>query len=183
MDERKSIIGVSFMNSIIIVSDSHGLEEELHIIKNRHMNEASAFIHCGDSELLFDSEEMDGFYKVRGNCDFDRNYPKDLAFIVEGLNIFVTHGHLYNVKMNLLPITLRAQEEQAQLACFGHSHVTFAEKINGTWFINPGSIRMPRGGICGRVPTYVKFSWDEHKAEIEFLDINGSLVKSISENW
>mgnify|MGYP006892266552 FL=1 len=42
---------------------------------------------------------------------------------------------------------------------------------------------MPRGGIAGRTPTYVKLTWDERKnVEIEFLNLSGVKVKSFKEN-
>ena len=36
---------------VLIISDSHGLEDELETIAKRHEDEADLMIHCGDSEL------------------------------------------------------------------------------------------------------------------------------------
>ncbi|MBB6452023.1 hypothetical protein HNQ94_000444 [Salirhabdus euzebyi] len=172
------------MPTVIIVSDSHGLEQELLQIKNRHKNEADVFIHCGDSELDFHSAEMEGFKKVRGNCDFDRTYPEEIDFQVDGLSFYVTHGHLFNVKSTLMPLSYRSEETGAQIACFGHSHMSGAEKVGGKLFINPGSIRSPRGGAGGTAPTYVKLSWHSIEAlKIEFLDVkDATVLKDVTEN-
>jgi uncharacterized protein len=170
------------LQTVIIVSDSHGLQGELRMIKDRHQNEAEAFIHCGDSELDYHSDEMTGFHKVRGNCDFDRNYQEDIDFSVGEMKFFVTHGHLYNVKMNLMSLSYRADEVRAQIVCFGHSHLAGAEKVGEKLFINPGSIRQPRGGACGVTPTYVKLSWDNNrKIIIEFLSLEGTIMKAFEE--
>lgn len=37
--------------NVLIISDSHGLEEELQTIAKRHEAEVDLMIHCGDSEL------------------------------------------------------------------------------------------------------------------------------------
>ncbi len=36
---------------VLIMSDSHGLTHEISIIKERHKQDVTAMIHCGDSEL------------------------------------------------------------------------------------------------------------------------------------
>ena len=66
--------------------------------------------------------------------------------------LFITHGHRHSVKSNLMVLSYRAKEVGADIACFGHSHQLGAEMVNGTLFINPGSIRLPtwkkRKNIC-----------------------------------
>ncbi|GAA0483690.1 metallophosphoesterase [Salinibacillus aidingensis] len=164
------------MSVVIITSDSHGLTEELNVIKERHQHEADAFVHCGDSELDYHSEEMSSFYKVRGNCDFDQNYPEDTQLSVDGQKIFVTHGHLYQVKTSLMPLSYRAEETGSNIACFGHSHLAGAEKVKDTLFINPGSIREPRGGAAGTTPTYVRLGWErQNELQVEFLNLQGEV--------
>ncbi|TXK90073.1 metallophosphoesterase family protein, partial [Parageobacillus sp. SY1] len=46
---------------VLIVSDSHGLTNELEEIVARHHHEANALIHCGDSVLPFDQKEIARF--------------------------------------------------------------------------------------------------------------------------
>ncbi|ART77507.1 YfcE family phosphodiesterase [Sutcliffiella horikoshii] len=129
---------------VLIVSDNHGQAEVLRQIKARHQGEVDFFIHCGDSELPSTSEEMKGFYGVRGNCDFDDDYPQQLTKEIGNQRLFATHGHLYQVKSSLLPLKYAVEEENANIACFGHSHIAGVEYLDGILFINPGSIELPR---------------------------------------
>jgi len=132
---------------LLVVSDSHGLTSELVDLKKEYQHKVDAMIHCGDSELPADSDEMQGFMSVRGNCDYDRSYPLDITENIKGNTIFVTHGHHYNVKMTLMNLSYKAKEVGADFVFFGHSHALGAEIIDGTLFLNPGSIFMPRGRL------------------------------------
>lgn len=130
---------------ILIVSDSHGFTEELKEIKDRYAHEVQLMIHCGDSELQADEEALENFLIVQGNCDFIGTFPEDLVKKVGDLCIFITHGHRYGVKSTLLNLSYRAKEVAANIVCFGHSHFLGAEMIEDILYINPGSIRLPRG--------------------------------------
>ncbi len=130
---------------VLVVSDSHGSIEEIESIKKEYEGKVDAIFHCGDSELEFDHPIMKTFLTVRGNCDFDSRYPNDRLEEIDGHRIFMTHGHLYNVKMSLLNLQYKAKEHNANIVFFGHSHVLGAEMIDGTLFLNPGSILLPRG--------------------------------------
>ncbi|SHG86464.1 metallophosphoesterase family protein [Ornithinibacillus halophilus] len=164
------------MNSVVIVSDSHGLTNELLEIKERH--DPTYFIHCGDSELHPDSKELGGYIKVGGNCDFDPQFPDDQIVQVGDLTFYVTHGHLYNVKMNLMKLAYRAEEVQANVVCFGHSHVAGAEKIDQQLFINPGSIRMPRNRPD---KTYAIVTWNtKEDISVTFYNTNGEVVEDMT---
>lgn len=167
------------MNTVIILSDSHGLTNELIAIKERHKDEADLMVHCGDSELPFSSKEMKGFTKVRGNCDYDHDYNELERFSVGELHFLVTHGHLYHVKTTLKPLSYKAEEASAEVALFGHSHIAGAEKIKGCLFINPGSIRLPRGR---KEKTYVRLTWDQTKQfKVEFLDVKtGTTINNMT---
>ncbi|MGY6212529.1 metallophosphoesterase [Cytobacillus firmus] len=129
---------------VLIVSDSHGLTSELSQIREIHPD-MDVMIHCGDSELQADDESLKGYAAVRGNCDFDADFPEDRIEEAGGFRIFVTHGHKYSVKSTLMNLSYRARELKADIVCFGHSHSLGAEMSEGILFINPGSIRLPRG--------------------------------------
>ncbi|MBA2173411.1 metallophosphoesterase [Halobacillus locisalis] len=165
------------MAKVLIISDSHGLTKELADIKVRHQNEVDAMIHCGDSELAYDAEELQGFYYAKGNCDFEPEMVDEQVVKVGDLTIYATHGHLYQVKSTLMPLSYRAEEVGAQVACFGHSHIAGAEKVNDTLFINPGSSRLPRDR---EEPTYAILEWDtlEH-VHLQFYHVNGSPITDL----
>lgn len=131
------------MIELLIMSDSHGLTTEIDQIKERHNLQYN--IHCGDSELPYDASELKGFTTVAGNCDMFSFFKDDEIVQINGFTILVTHGHLYSVKANLQKLSYRSQEVEADIVCFGHSHYVHAQKIENTLFVNPGSIRFPRG--------------------------------------
>ncbi|SET43376.1 hypothetical protein SAMN05216389_11163 [Oceanobacillus limi] len=164
------------MNRVLIVSDSHGLTEELMEIKLRHA--CTYMFHCGDSELEFDAKELEGFTSVGGNCDFDSRYPEEFVTDIGDLSFFIAHGHLHNVKMNSMTISYRAAELDAKIICFGHTHIAGAEKINDQLFINPGSIRLPRGRT---EKTYAVMQWDNvNDIEVLFYTLDGKLVEDMT---
>lgn len=155
----------------LIVSDSHGLTSELKTLKQQYEQEVDVMIHCGDSELSI--QETDGFEIVRGNCDYEKSYPNDIVTEVDGIRFFITHGHHYNVKMTLQNVLYKARECQAQVACFGHSHIMGAEVVSGTLLINPGSIALPR---MRKEKTYVLLEMETNVATVQFLDLEGNVI-------
>lgn len=157
------------MNTVLIVSDSHGLTEELREIKARH--QVDFMIHCGDSELDIDADELEGFYKVRGNCDFDLRFPDEQLIELGGITFFIVHGHLHNVKRDLITLSYAAEEKQASVICYGHTHIAGISEVNKKLFINPGSIRSPRG-IDEK--TYAILKWSTlDKIEINYYNLKG----------
>lgn len=83
---------------------------------------------------------------VRGNCDTEVDqmvleFPilADYSFVlVDGLEIFVTHGHSFNINTvkNLSPNTILLH---------GHTHVPAAEPFgDGNVYVNPGSTSIPK---------------------------------------
>jgi len=129
---------------VLVISDNHGDTERIVNIKKHYEGTVDAMLHCGDSELPFDSKEMDGFIKVRGNCDFDSSYPEDEIVSISDTTILITHGHLYGIKNSLERIHYKAEEVEADLIFFGHSHTLGAEVVDGRLYVNPGSILLPR---------------------------------------
>lgn len=129
---------------LLVMSDTHGDAEVIKRVRDAHLD-VDAIIHCGDSELPFDHPYLEGAKRVRGNCDHDSRYPEEELFNVEGLKIFVAHGHLLNVKSTTMNLLYRAKEVEADAAFFGHSHVLGTELVDNILFVNPGSLLKPRG--------------------------------------
>ncbi|WP_338750481.1 metallophosphoesterase [Bacillus sp. FJAT-52991] len=152
---------------VLIVSDSHGWSEVLQQLKERYERKVDAMIHCGDSELSADDPAVEGYFIVRGNCDTENQFPYDIIEGVEGRRIFVTHGHRYNIKMSLMNLMYKAKEYEADLVFFGHSHLVGAESIDGTVFVNPGSITLPRGR---KEKTYAILEADHETTTVCFYD-------------
>lgn len=101
-----------------------------------------AVIHLGDYET--DAQTLMArwpqlpLYQVCGNCDRGASAPGQLLEL-EGVRLFLTHGHLYQVKYGLLRAELAAREAQADVLLFGHTHRAYCEKKDGLYLLNPGS--------------------------------------------
>ena len=129
---------------MLVMSDTHGDSHVIEKVKGFYP-EIDIVVHCGDSELPYSHEALEGLKKVRGNCDREKAFPEEEMFTVHDVKIFVTHGHLFNVKNSILSLSYRAKEVGAQIVCFGHSHILGAEKMDDILFLNPGSLLKPRG--------------------------------------
>lgn len=164
------------MYKILILSDSHSLQQELVEIKNRHGLEVN--LHIGDSELALDAPELSGYTTVRGNCDWRAAFPDEQLIEVGGLRIYLTHGHLYKVKSNLQDLQYRAAEVNADIVCFGHTHIAYGEKVDNRVFINPGSIRLPHGND---VATYAILEWEtKDNVNLHFYSVAGKKLKTLT---
>ncbi len=159
----------------LIVSDSHGLYDELHELYARHKDDVDIFIHCGDSELSQEDDVIKPYAVVQGNCDFGDDFPTDSVISLDTWSIYVTHVHLFNVKSTLLICRLKEKEMGAEIVCFGHSHIAGAEKIDDCLFINPGSIRLPKGS---QYKTYAILEKQGNKAIVDFYTLDGEKLPS-----
>lgn len=127
---------------ILIISDSHGLEINNEII---NFEQCDYQVHCGDSQLMMDNQEMKQFnLMVRGNCDFDQNYPLEAIKEINGLRLMASHGHCYGVNYSLSQLRDAALKQQIDIVFYGHTHVVNVNYENGVLIVNPGSIRQSR---------------------------------------
>lgn len=82
---------------------------------------------------------------VRGNCEAEvdqmvLNFPVMADYCVlyeQGKMIFVTHGHLYSESN---PPKLH----QGDVLLNGHTHVPKCAEHDGWWYLNPGSVSIPK---------------------------------------
>ncbi|MGG1632372.1 metallophosphoesterase family protein [Rossellomorea sp. NRS-1567] len=165
---------------LLVVSDSHGSNEELLELSEKYQSAVDAMIHCGDSELSADDQALSPYLVVRGNCDMDARLPDDLVEKVEGHSIMVTHGHLYGIKMSLMKLRYQAEEVGAQFVFFGHSHTLGAEMNNGTLFLNPGSILLPRGR---RERTYALVEASDQEIKVTFLTQDHVVLDELTQSF
>ncbi len=157
---------------VLITSDTHRQRELVEAWKSI---EADLYIHCGDSELAADDKVWDGVHVVKGNCDVGP-YPLEKVVEAGETNILVVHGHKDQVKRSMLPLSYKAEERGAHIACFGHSHLYGAEYTEGRLFINPGSLAAPRGG---RPPTYAQLIITDETYEVAFYTLSGDCVDRV----
>jgi len=133
---------------ILVVSDSHGDIRNLEAVVRKH-RDAEVIIHCGDGadevdeiKLMFPERMV---ISVRGNCDFCSQNPNIETITLEGKKLFITHGHIYNVKSSLFNLSLAAKEAGADLVLFGHTHIPCDVYDDGLYILNPGSLRGYKG--------------------------------------
>lgn len=151
--------------SILVLSDSHGLVDEVRQAVERH-NAAYVF-HCGDFCTDHTKQPFAAMRLVRGNCDQESEVPLERGSVWKHLRIYQTHGHLYGVKSSLLKLHYRAEENAANVVIFGHSHVPVCTLERGILFLNPGSMLQPRNFP---VPTYALV--EEEAAGEDFVEVN-----------
>ena len=133
---------------IFVVSDTHGSTEEF-LSKMSTIEKPDLIIHLGDyvkDGIKIEKETGVKTLVVKGNGDyFQLGYNEDEIFNIEGKKIFVTHGHIYNVRYGLNNLVYKGQEINADLILFGHTHIPILIQENDTIIMNPGSPSMPRG--------------------------------------
>ncbi len=153
---------------VLIVSDSHGKANLLKQIVERE--KADYVIHCGD--FCTEKHELPKvpLSVVKGNCDWEM-VPEEEHWEAEGLRFYATHGHRYNVKATKMPLRYRAEEVNADIVCYGHTHIPIAEMEDGRLFLNPGSISLP---IVAPYPTYVILTiMDDRTVQVSYRQVDG----------
>lgn len=86
---------------------------------------------------------------VRGNCEAEVDqmvleFPvmAEFALVPCGRNIvYATHGHIHNPRQ-LPPL------KAGDILLNGHTHVPACEQIGDIWYLNPGSVSIPKEGSC-----------------------------------
>ncbi|MBP1048433.1 metallophosphoesterase [Enterococcus sp. BWM-S5] len=153
----------------LVVSDNHGDRDILVQLVNHYKGQVDAMFHCGDSELEATDHLWDYFTAVvKGNCDYGPGYPETAIKDTGEDVVFMTHGHLSNVRFGLTQLALQAEEAGATIALFGHTHEIGCEMHQGRLFLNPGSIRQPRGPI--QIQSYAIIESTEEKFDVQYYD-------------
>ena len=154
---------------IMIVSDTHGRNSYL----IRALEEAESvdwLLFAGDGESdLIQLEKRFTRLKIRavaGNCDSFPVSPWELLLEFSGKRLFLTHGHRYGVKRDLLRLILKGRELGADLIVFGHTHLPVITQESGMLLLNPGSL----SGYA-RKPSYgwIEIGPDSISPEIRYI--------------
>ncbi len=129
------------MKTAIILSDTHGNVKDLKKLI-QVIEETDYIIHLGDGEndLNFLPEhEKSKLIQVKGNCDCG-NLPSERVIEIEGVKIFMTHGHNYSVKSTLYKLLSKGKELDVQMCLYGHNHTANIETVDGICLVNPGTV-------------------------------------------
>ena len=130
------------MEKILVITDSHG---DINMVKRiiKKEKDCRTIIHLGDhySDLQDTGLNLENrdVHLIRGNCDWSMEAPGEELIDVMGLRIFCTHGHLYGVKYTYTELVIRAQELEADLVLFGHTHQELNQDFEGIRLYNPGT--------------------------------------------
>ncbi|MBO0440222.1 metallophosphoesterase [Candidatus Enterococcus ikei] len=131
----------------LVVSDNHGDRDVLVDLAETYRGKVDKMFHCGDSELEPNDVLWNEFIVVKGNCDYDPEFPESIVEHTGIDTVFMTHGHLANVRFGLTTLAMQAAEVGATVALFGHTHEIGCEVRGNVLYLNPGSISQPRGPI------------------------------------
>ena len=131
-----------------VVSDTHRNKSCIEQLGDK-IGELDMLIHLGDNTE--DISLIKKYYKgkivsVKGNCDFFKSIPNEQVEKICGKKVFITHGHRYDVKESLLKLRYKALEIGATIVLYGHTHIGQIDFKEGIWYINPGSVSLPRDG-------------------------------------
>lgn len=131
---------------VLIISDTHGRDINIDSVLEKE-KELDMLIHLGDiegSEGYIESVSGCPCEMVRGNNDYFSNLPAEKVIEIGKYKALLTHGHYYNVSVELRSIVMEAVERNVDIVMFGHIHRPVLEKINGVTVLNPGSLSLPR---------------------------------------
>lgn len=143
---------------ILVLSDSHSalsfMRQCIEAVK------PDRIIHLGDyyDDGCAIAEEYPHIpmIQVPGNCDRYRCPPfvQDILIQrVDGVNLYMTHGHRHMVKQRLDMLMLDARKCKAAAALYGHTHIADChQESDGLWVFNPGSCGY-YGGSAGLIET------------------------------
>lgn len=166
---------------LLVVSDSHGDHQILQTLLDRYTGKVQGFIHCGDSELTAKQSLSQKFWLVRGNMDFELAFPMSLTKTKGSETIFISHGHLLGVNLNLARFEAAAAKKQATVACYGHTHQLFCEmNAAGCLVINPGSISQPRGQWADLGGTYAIIELNEDDVRVQYYDRDHQAIDQLA---
>ena len=144
---------------IIVISDTHGRSDRIEAVLRRNRDyDALLFLGDGLRDFLNLEAEPYCFRAVCGNCDgfsLSADTPTELTLTLDGVKIFMTHGHGYSVKSGRGAITARGIALDADVVLDGHTHVREEKYISegasvcgvsakkGMYVFNPGSLGHP----------------------------------------
>ena len=142
--------------TILVISDTHGRSDRISRLL-AHVKSAEALIFLGDGLADLDAAMKDScipVLSVRGNCDFfaHQHIPLESTVTLEGVRIYLHHGHETGVKHGCVGALARATQMSADVCLFGHTHeahLSYADYHGDSRRIclfNPGSLGRSHDG-------------------------------------
>lgn len=159
---------------IVVFSDVHGDQRVVDRILGWNPD-SEYFLSLGDTELPESYMMSNDIVMVKGNYRGDPGFVFEREVEIEGVKIFMTHGHKYHVGRSLEPLAKLAYKNDYDLVLFGHTHILEVTKVGKVQFLNPGSCARPRNTLP---PTYVILDITEGELTWTIKDsINNSTIE------
>lgn len=105
--------------------------------------------------------------------------PKIITVKAAGMNILVTHGHLFGVYAGTSDLEKQAAAENADLVLYGHSHISARYDNDTNSIINPGSCSLPRRGLPPSCAV-IKIPGEQERISCTFYEMKISLSEGFS---
>lgn len=108
---------------------------------------------------------------------FQIEIPEAVSFMVAGRRVFASHGHRHCVNFSMDNLYAIAENLPADMIFYGHTHRGYQEETQGTLFLNPGSLCLPRGG---QEPSFavVSFPGITERYTVEYFTMEKTLLGS-----
>ncbi len=155
---------------VLVMSDTHGYIFNAKEALDRHP-EIEVVLHLGD--YCRDASQLSQLYPnvrfeyVYGNCDIGiGSISAEKTIELDGITIFMTHGHKYSVKWDYNRILAKAQAENASVVLFGHTHIAVIDYVDNKLIINPGSMSESRSS---KSESYVILDISDGKANADIF--------------
>ena len=138
------------MTRILVFSDSHGnVSEMLRVTKN--IPDVSHVIHLGDiyrDVTALEDEFPDiAVHFVQGNNDPYHNFDTEKLINIDGVPIFITHGHNYRLSDGNDVLLRTDNAKKSKIILYGHTHIADYQVFEDKIIANPGSISKPRNSF------------------------------------
>ena len=136
---------------ILVLSDTHGKIDKAAEIYHK-LQDIDLVVHLGD--LWTDAKRLKellpvSLLGVKGNMDGAYSREEYRILETEFGNIYLSHGHMENVKQGLDTILYKAESLSCRAVFFGHTHIPLFQQVDGLYLLNPGSLSLPVGGRKG----------------------------------
>jgi len=134
---------------ICVCSDSHHNISYFTQMLEHEKPDVLFFLGDGERDIdMIDSALLPPYYAVRGNMDTFSSLTVMRLLIKERHRLLITHGHTLRVKNGLDLLAMSAENHQADIVFYGHTHLARADLIDSRLFINPGSIGSTEPSYC-----------------------------------
>ena len=186
LEVRRNFWYTRLVMKILVIGDTHGKLNRVRDIWPK-LRDIDLIAHTGDhysDAMRLEQELHVPVIAVGGNCD--SSGPAKEIIETEFGRILLTHGHRDNVKWDMNTLKYRAMENDCRAVFFGHTHQSLNIEEDGIYYLNPGSLSLPRDGSSGSY-AIVRTAEDRFDASIVYYSTimgtkkppAGGLLKSI----